>query len=81
MYNRIVTHSDFDGIVSAAICAYIFNINRFYFTGPRIIQEARVSVTQNDIVCDLPYPLECGLWFDHHEGNIEDVRFRGIGQS
>jgi len=26
----------------------------------------------------LPYPLECGMWFDHHVGNLDEVRLRGI---
>jgi hypothetical protein len=29
------------------------------------------------VVCDLPYPLQCGLWFDHHPGNLEELRLRG----
>jgi hypothetical protein len=77
-YNRIITHSDFDGVVSTVICAYIFNINRYFFTGPRVIQELKIRITKKDIVCDLPCPPECGLWFDHHEGNGKDVRTKGI---
>jgi hypothetical protein len=77
-YNRIITHSDFDGVVSTVICAHIFNINRYFFTGPRVIQELKIPITKKDIVCDLPCPPECGLWFDHHEGNAKDVKARGF---
>jgi len=78
MVKRIVTHYDFDGIASAAICSMALNLKHYFFTGPRTIIEAKVTTTVNDVVCDLPYPLECGLWFDHHEGNLEDLRLRGL---
>jgi len=81
MYKRIITHNDFDGLVSAAICSYVFKINFIVFTGPRIVSEARISITAEDVVCDLPYPLECGMWFDHHEGNLEEVRYRKMDPS
>jgi hypothetical protein len=75
---RIVTHGDFDGVVSAAICSRVLGIDRFFFTGPSMIERSEVSITAGDVVCDLPYPLECGLWFDHHPGNREALALRGI---
>lgn len=75
---RIITHNDFDGVVSAALCSAAYACDRFVFTGPNAIARAEISITMNDVVCDLPYPLECGLWFDHHRGNREAVRLRGI---
>lgn len=78
MYEKIITHNDFDGVVSAAICAYALDIDHIEFTGPRAVSDARISITRNDVVCDLPFPLECGLWFDHHEGNLEELTFRKI---
>jgi hypothetical protein len=77
-FDRIVTHNDFDGVVSAAIVSRAMGVDRFLFTGPRVIIDSKLPITARDIVCDLPCPLECGLWFDHHEGNLEDVRLRGI---
>jgi len=78
MYESIITHNDFDGVVSAALCSYIFKIDRIFFAGPSNIARADITITQNDIVCDLPYPLECGLWFDHHEGNLQELKYRNI---
>lgn len=78
MYQSIITHNDFDGVVSAALCSYIFNIDRIYFAGPSNIARADLTITKNDIVCDLPFPLECGLWFDHHEGNWQELQYRNI---
>lgn len=78
MYKRIVTHADLDGVISAALCSQAYNINFLVFTQPRLVAEARIPITKEDIVCDLPYPLECGLWFDHHEGNLEELEYRNI---
>jgi hypothetical protein len=75
---KIVTHNDFDGVVSAALVSRAEGVDRFLFAGPRTIAESRLTITAEDIVCDLPYPLECGLWFDHHEGNLEELKYRGI---
>ena len=75
---RIVTHTDFDGVVSAAICSFALGVDRFFFTGPSAVERSEVSITARDAVCDLPYPLECGLWFDHHPGNREALALRGI---
>jgi hypothetical protein len=77
-YDRIVTHGDFDGIVSAAIASLALGCESFVFTGPNAITRAEISVGPRDVVCDLPYPLECGLWFDHHPGNREALALRGI---
>ena len=78
MYKSIITHNDFDGIVSASICSFVYRIDFIFFTGPSAITRSQTPVTKDDIVCDLPYPLECGLWFDHHEGNSQELEYRGI---
>jgi oligoribonuclease NrnB/cAMP/cGMP phosphodiesterase (DHH superfamily) len=78
MYQSIITHNDFDGVVSAALCSHVFKIDRIYFAGPGNIARADLTITEQDIVCDLPYPLECGLWFDHHEGNLQELQYRNI---
>ena len=77
-FEKIITHNDFDGVVSAAICSHALGVDFIVFTGPRSISEARTPVTKDDVVCDLPYPLECGMWFDHHEGNLEELQYRNI---
>lgn len=77
-FNRIISHDDFDGLICATICSHALGIDDIQFAGPRTVIEARISITGEDIVCDLPYPLECGMWFDHHEGNLEELKYRGI---
>ena len=65
-YEKIITHGDFDGVVSAAICSYALRVDKVMFAGPSTITKSLISISDRDIVCDLPYPLECGLWFDHN---------------
>lgn len=81
MYGKIITHSDFDGIVSGAICSVALGVRKVYFAGPTTIVKSLVSISESDIVCDLPYPLGCALWFDHHEGNLQDLEYRGVDPS
>ncbi len=78
MYRRIVTHDDFDGVVSAALVGYFLEIDSLAFAGPGDITRSAFSIGDEDVVCDLPYPLSCGMWFDHHEANLEEVALRGI---
>jgi hypothetical protein len=74
----IITHSDLDGIMSAAFLLYAFDYDDVKFTGPSSIEQGRIIITENDSVCDLPYPVICDMWFDHHPGNLEMVIQRGI---
>jgi oligoribonuclease NrnB/cAMP/cGMP phosphodiesterase (DHH superfamily) len=77
-YEKIVTHNDFDGIVSASLCSWVLKIQKVIFTGPMTIARSQITITEKDVVCDLPYPLQCGLWFDHHEGNLQELTLRKI---
>jgi oligoribonuclease NrnB/cAMP/cGMP phosphodiesterase (DHH superfamily) len=77
-YEKIVTHNDFDGIISASLCSWVLKIQKVVFTGPLTITRSQITITEKDVVCDLPYPLQCGLWFDHHEGNLQELALRKI---
>lgn len=77
-FTRIVTHDDLDGVVSAALLSFCLGVDRFFFTGPVSVQEGRTPTTEEDVVCDLPCPVRVGMWFDHHQGNLEDLKLRGI---
>ncbi len=77
-YEKIITHNDFDGILSASLCAGVLKVERVIFAGPLTITQSQITITEKDVVCDLPYPLLCGLWFDHHEGNVQELEYRKI---
>jgi len=76
-FAKIVTHDDFDGVVSAALCSLANGIDDFRFSGPVSILDAGLEVGGDTIVCDLPHHPAAGLWFDHHSGNLEDYRLKG----
>jgi len=76
--SRIITHNDFDGVTSGAVASEALGCEKVIFTGPNAIARAEISIGPKDLVCDLPYPLECGMWFDHHPGNLESLALRGI---
>jgi len=65
-----------DGVSSAALCSFIHGLEQIEFTGPAAVDAAMVN--SQTIVCDLPYPRECGLWFDHHMANAENLQLRKI---
>jgi oligoribonuclease NrnB/cAMP/cGMP phosphodiesterase (DHH superfamily) len=77
-YEKIITHNDFDGIVSASFCSWALKIQKIIFAGPLTLARSQITITEKDVVCDLPYPLQCGLWFDHHEGNLQELALRKI---
>lgn len=77
-FKCIITHNDFDGIVSGALVSKALRINKVIFSSPSAIENRKIRITQYDILCDLPYSTECGLWFDHHEGNLEQLKYLGI---
>ena len=54
-YDTIVTHNDFDGIVSASLCSRVLKIQKVIFTGPMAIARSQITITEKDVVCDLPY--------------------------
>ena len=80
-YEKIITHNDFDGIVSASLCSFSLRVETVVFAAPSSIERSLINITEADVVCDLPYPLECGLWFDHHEGNFQALQYRNIDPS
>ena len=74
---KIVTHDDFDGVVSAALCSLAEGIESFRFSAPGSILNMHLGVGPDTVVCDLPHHPAAGLWFDHHIGNLEDYKLKG----
>jgi hypothetical protein len=77
--DRIVSHSDFDGVASASLLTVALGVGQLTFTGPAGIIQRDLQTGPRDAVADLPYPPGgAGAWFDHHGGNLEELRLRGI---
>ncbi|MCL9780852.1 exopolyphosphatase [Vibrio sp. S4M6] len=63
---RLVTRSDFDGLVCAVLLKQIDLIDEIQFVHPKDMQDGIIEITSNDIVTNLPYVPQAHLVFDHH---------------
>jgi len=63
---NLITRSDFDGLTCAVLLKEVEIIEKITFAHPRDVQGRTIGVTRDDILTNLPYHPECGLWFDHH---------------
>ena len=52
---RLVTRSDFDGIMCAVLLKEVETIEDIVFTHPKDIQDGKVLITSNDILSNIPY--------------------------
>ncbi len=64
---RLVTRSDFDGLVCAVLLEHLDMINEILFVHPKDMQDGKIAITDNDITTNLPYVDGVHLAFDHHE--------------
>src|SRR5579871_1072039 len=75
---RLVTRSDFDGLVCAALLKELGILDEILFVHPKDVQDGKVELTANDITTNLPYRPEVALAFDHHSS--EELRVeKGAG--
>lgn len=63
---RLVTRSDFDGLVCAMILKEMDLIDEIKFVHPKDMQDGKVEITDRDITTNLPYVDGVHLAFDHH---------------
>ncbi|BCE00829.1 exopolyphosphatase [Marinicellulosiphila megalodicopiae] len=63
---RLITRSDFDGLVCAVLLKHIDIIEDIKFVHPKDMQDGKVEVSSNDISTNLPYVKGIYLAFDHH---------------
>ncbi|MGL4994571.1 MAG: exopolyphosphatase [Deefgea sp.] len=76
---RLVTRSDFDGLVCAVLLNELDLIDDILFVHPKDMQDGKVPITDRDITTNLPYVAGAYLAFDHHlsetirnEGKLEN---------
>jgi nanoRNase/pAp phosphatase (c-di-AMP/oligoRNAs hydrolase) len=67
---RLVTRSDFDGLVCAMLLRELDLIDEIKFVHPKDMQDGVVPMSVHDIVTNLPYVEGCHLVFDHHASEI-----------
>src|SRR3954451_18504351 len=64
--HRLVTRSDFDGLVCAALLKELGMLDEVLFVHPKDIQDGKVELSSSDITANLPYRPEVALSFAHH---------------
>jgi nanoRNase/pAp phosphatase (c-di-AMP/oligoRNAs hydrolase) len=78
---RLITRSDFDGLVCAVLLREVENVESVEFVHPKDVQDGKITVGRNDILTNLPYVQNVGLWFDHHSSEIvrneDTVSYKG----
>lgn len=72
---RLVTRSDFDGLVCAVLLKQLDLIEEIKFVHPKDMQDGLIEITEHDIVTNLPYVKEAHMVFDHHLS--ETIRNQG----
>jgi len=76
---RLVTRSDFDGLVCAVLLKHLDLIDEILFVHPKDMQDGKIAITSRDITTNLPYVSGAYLAFDHHLS--ETIRNTGDRQN
>jgi nanoRNase/pAp phosphatase (c-di-AMP/oligoRNAs hydrolase) len=63
---RLVTRSDFDGLVCAVLLKYLDMLDDILFVHPKDMQDGKIEISPNDITTNLPYVPGAHMVFDHH---------------
>jgi nanoRNase/pAp phosphatase (c-di-AMP/oligoRNAs hydrolase) len=71
--HRLITRSDFDGLVCAVLLKELDLIDpaEILFVHPKDMQDGKIEVTDRDISTNLPYVEGIHLCFDHHASEVE----------
>ncbi len=75
---RLVTRSDFDGLVCAVLLKEKGIVDEYLFVHPKDIQDGKIAVTKEDVLANVPYVDGCGLWFDHHASEDERLKSKAL---
>ncbi|MFO8043857.1 MAG: exopolyphosphatase [Alkalispirochaeta sp.] len=70
---RLVTRSDFDGLVCAVLLKSKGLIDEIKFVHPKDMQDGLIAISGEDITTNLPYVDGVYLAFDHHYSEVERV--------
>ena len=70
MKKRLVTRSDFDGLVCAMLLRELDLIGDIKFVHPKDVQDGKIELSENDITTNLPFDPRVGIAFDHHESEL-----------
>jgi len=74
---RLVTRSDFDGLVCAVLLKDLDLVDDILFVHPKDMQDGKIEIESTDITTNLPYVPNAHIAFDHHLS--ESSRTGGVG--
>uniref|UniRef100_I2Q498 Exopolyphosphatase-like enzyme n=1 Tax=Desulfovibrio sp. U5L TaxID=596152 RepID=I2Q498_9BACT len=80
---RLLTRSDFDGLICAVLLREAGIMDEWVFVHPKDVQDGKVACGPDDILANVPYAPGCGLWFDHHsseDDRLGDIAFEGASR-
>lgn len=80
---RLLTRSDFDGLICAALLKEAGVMDEWVFVHPKDVQDGKVACGPDDVLANVPYAPGCGLWFDHHTSEADrlgDFEFTGASR-
>ncbi len=72
---RVIYRGNLDGVVCAVILKEVGLCDDVKIVHPTDLQEGRIDITGEDIICDLPYHPNCNMWFDHHSSELDKPNF------
>src|SRR3954463_2935587 len=67
---RLVTRSDFDGLVCGVLLKELNLIDEIKFVHPKDMQDGKINISDRDITTKLPYVPGCHLAFDHPASEV-----------
>jgi nanoRNase/pAp phosphatase (c-di-AMP/oligoRNAs hydrolase) len=67
---RLVTRSDFDGLVCAVLLKKLDLIDEITFVHPKDMQDGKIAISGRDITANLPYVAGAHMSFDHHASEM-----------
>jgi nanoRNase/pAp phosphatase (c-di-AMP/oligoRNAs hydrolase) len=65
---RLVTRSDFDGLVCAVLLKHLDLIDDILFVHPKDMQDGKIAISARDITTNSPYVPAAHLVYDHYGG-------------
>jgi hypothetical protein len=63
---RLVTRLDLDGLTCAVLLTQCEAIDAIELVQPQDVSERRIPIGPEDVLANLPYHPQCGMWFDNH---------------
>lgn len=72
---RLLTRSDFDGLICAVLLKHVGMMDEWKFIHPKDVQDGFIQVSKTDILANVPYVPGVGFWFDHHSSEKDRLKF------